>query len=178
MKWVAFCNIGRDTERTDSNQLMLIISRDWISLFKEPYLTKPKAVHEGEVRTCGQSRCYEMGRPWHENVLRVFRSKKKQTNISIAKHAMVLCKTVSEFWARYFFTGIRWFSFRLGANYVIYARATKFLGGILLGTRRIRLFMWLILMWPETMFIKIKVVSLALIKKLRISTDEGWSCLV
>ena len=55
-------NIGRDTERKDSNQLMLIVSRDWICLFKEPYLTKPRVGLEGEVRTCRQSR-YEMGGP-------------------------------------------------------------------------------------------------------------------
>ena len=40
----------------DSNQLLLIVSRDWISLFKERNLTKPKVGLEGEVRTCGQSR--------------------------------------------------------------------------------------------------------------------------
>jgi len=169
---------------------MLIVSRGWISLFKELNLTKPQVGHEGEVRTCGQPRCYEMGRLWHENVLREFGLKKKtqnkQRNRSIAKHEAVLCRTASEIWSRYFSTGTRWFnasqvlkwfSFLLRATCDIFTRATKFLGSILGGTRRFRLFMSLTISWLETTFLKNKVSFIA-IKKLRISTDEVWSCLV
>lgn len=56
-----FVILGVILNEKDSNHLMLNLFRDWISLFKERNLTKPKVGLEGEVRTCGQSRCYEMG---------------------------------------------------------------------------------------------------------------------
>lgn len=55
-----FVILGVILNEKDSNHLMLNLFRDWISLFKERNLTKPKVGLEGEVRTCGQSR-YEMG---------------------------------------------------------------------------------------------------------------------
>ena len=46
-----FVILGVILNKKDSNHLMLNLFRDWISLFKERNLTKPKVGLEGEVRT-------------------------------------------------------------------------------------------------------------------------------
>ena len=153
---------------------MLNVSRDWISLFKEPYLTKPKVGLEGEVRTCGVGNLVVMR--WVGRDTRMFKGNLgKNTNNSFANHGVVLCRTVSEIWGWYLFKAtrwfnafqvLRWFSFLLRATWVIFTRATKFLGG----TRRI-----------EPFFVadhKLEKVSFFSIKQLCISPEEVWGCLV